>query len=120
MKKISLALILLIGAISCKPKSEVVDQSYYYEQIINDMSAQLQVANDSIACLNNIISAKDSAYIQSLNSLHNCDSANTALRSELFVANYKLGRIKEYCNIVKRNNSQLQFLRGWIVRVLDE
>lgn len=120
MKKFSLALILLIGAISCKPKTEAVDQSYYYEQVINDMSAQLQTANDSIVSLQNIISAKDSSYAETVKLLHDCDSSNTNLRSELFVANYKLGRIKEYCNIVKKNSSQLQFLRGWIIRVLDE
>lgn len=120
MKKISIALCLIICAISCKPKIEDVDQSYYYEQIINDMSTQLQVANDSIVSLNKILAVKDSSYFENLNSLHNCDSTNTTLRSELFVANYKLGRIKEYCDIVKRNSSQLQFLRGWIIRVLDE
>lgn len=120
MKKFSLALILLIGAISCKPKVEVIDQSYYYEQIITDMRAELDVANDSISKLNNTIALKDSVYLQAITNLHNCDSSNVNLRSELFVANYKLGRIKEYCDIVKRNNSQLQFLRGWIVRVLED
>ena len=111
---------LLIGAISCKPKVEVIDQSYYYEQIITDMRAELDAANDSISKLNSTIALKDSVYLQAITNLHNCDSSNVNLRSELFVANYKLGRIKEYCDIVKRNNSQLQFLRGWIVRVLED
>lgn len=120
MKKISITLGLILCAISCKPKVDDVDQSYYYEQIINDMSAQLQAANDSIIYLNEVLAAKDSSHFETLNVLHDCDSSNTALRSELFIANHKLGRIKEYCDIVKKNSSQLQFLRGWINRVLDE
>ena len=108
---------LLIGAITCKPKTETIDQSQYYEQIIIATQSELQVAQDSINTLNNTIHLKDSIYLQTLNS---CGTTTDSLRAELFVANYKLGRIKEYCNIVKNNSSQLQFLRGWINRVLED
>lgn len=43
-----------------------------------------------------------------------------SLKSDLFVSNYKLGRIQEYCNIVERNSTQLKYLRGWINRVLED
>ena len=118
--KLFLFTVLFTGVISCKPKTENVDQSYYYEQIINNLSAELEAANDSITSLNNKIELKDSLYTDVINNLNTCDSSNINLRSELFVANYKLGRIKEYCDIVKRNKTQLQFLRGWIVRVLED
>ena len=108
---------LLIGAASCKPKAEIIDQSQYYEQIIIATQSELQTAQDSINVLNNTIHLKDSIYLQTLN---NCGTTADSLRAELFTANYKLGRIKEYCNIVKNNNSQLQFLRGWIIRVLED
>lgn len=42
-----------------------------------------------------------------------------SLNVELFVANYKLERIKYYNNIAKKE-SNLKFLRGWINRVLNE
>lgn len=118
--KLFLFTVLFVGIVSCKPKTENIDQSYYYEQIINNLSAELEAANDSIASLNNKIEFKDSLYTVVINNLNVCDSSNINLRSELFVANYKLGRIKEYCDIVKRNKTQLQFLRGWIVRVLED
>lgn len=118
--KLFLFTALFVGVISCKPKTESVDQSYYYEQVINNLSAELEAANDSIASLNNKIELKDSLYTAAINNLNACDSSNINLRSELFVANYKLGRIKEYCDIVKKNKIQLQFLRGWIVRVLED
>lgn len=38
--------------------------------------------------------------------------------SDLFVANYKLGRIKYYNDIAKGTN--IKYLRGWINRVLNE
>ena len=118
--KLCLFAVLFAGIVSCKPKTENVDQSYYYEQVINNLFAELEAANDSIASLNTKIEFKDSLYNIAINNLNTCDSSNINLRSELFVANYKLGRIKEYCDIVKRNKTQLQFLRGWIVRVLED
>lgn len=41
-----------------------------------------------------------------------------SLQERLFVAEYKLGRIKAYKEIVDRNPSQIKFLKGWINRVL--
>lgn len=43
-----------------------------------------------------------------------------SLYNELLVSNYKLMRIQEYCNIVKRDNTQLKYLRGWVNRVLED
>lgn len=37
---------------------------------------------------------------------------------DLFVARYKLGRIKYYVDIAKNGNN-LKFLRGWCLRVLN-
>lgn len=38
---------------------------------------------------------------------------------DLFVARYKLGRIKYYVDIAKNGNN-LKFLRGWCLRVLND
>lgn len=50
------------------------------------------------------------------------DSLNTikdSLGEDLFVANYKLGRIKYYNQVAAKGNN-IKFLRGWINRVLNE
>lgn len=122
MKKISLVLFLLLGTISCKPKitNSQVNFDVILQHKYDSINTELNVAKDSIIYLNKLIKTKDEFYENHLKSLRQCDSSNANLRAELFVANYKLGRIKEYCDIVKKNNSQLQFLRGWIIRVLDE
>ncbi len=83
--------------------------------------------NNQVDSLNNIIlkqqdsidfykNALDSSININNKFIHDVDSLN----NEIIVYKYKLGRIKEYCNIVKKNKSQQVYLRGWINRVLDE
>lgn len=43
-----------------------------------------------------------------------------SLGEDLFVARYKLGRIKYYTNIVDNKPTQIKFYKGWIKRVLKE
>lgn len=43
-----------------------------------------------------------------------------SLGEDLFIAKYKLGRIKYYTDIVDNNASQIKFYKGWIRRVLTE
>lgn len=43
-----------------------------------------------------------------------------SLGEDLFVAKYKLGRIKYYTKIVDNKPSQIKFYKGWIKRVLNE
>lgn len=43
-----------------------------------------------------------------------------SLGEDLFIARYKLGRIKYYTDIVDKKPSQLKFYKGWINRVLND
>lgn len=67
---------------------------------------------DTIVITNDII-VVDNYKIDSLTAV--IDSLN----AKLFVANYKIERIKYYNNIAKKE-SNLKFLRGWINRVLNK
>lgn len=49
----------------------------------------------------------------------NAYKADTTISAELFVAKYKLERIRYYNNIAAKGNN-IKFLRGWINRVLNE
>lgn len=122
MKKVSLILILLLGIISCK--SKITNSQVNCDAILlhkyDSINTELNVAKDSIIHLNKLLKTKDESYENYLKSLKQCDSSNAILRAELFVANYKLGRIKEYCELVKKDNTQIKFLRGWINRVLED
>lgn len=47
------------------------------------------------------------------------NSIRDSIGEDLFVARYKLARIKYYNNIATKGNN-IKFLRGWINRVLNE
>ena len=49
----------------------------------------------------------------------NVYKADTAISAELFVAKYKLERIRHYNEIAAKGNN-IKFLRGWLNRVLNE
>jgi len=116
-----LFLFIALCAISCKPKANVITKpDVVSRHKFDSVSTELNVAKDSIIYLKNRLELVESQYDIASSNLNSCDSTNVILRSELFVANYKLGRIKEYCNIVKRDNTQLKFLRGWVNRVLED
>jgi len=49
----------------------------------------------------------------------NAYKADTTISAELFVAKYKLERIRHYNEIAAKGNN-IRFLRGWLNRVLNE
>ena len=49
----------------------------------------------------------------------NSYKADTTINAELFVAKYKLERIRYYNNIAAKGNN-IKYLRGWINRVLND
>lgn len=42
-----------------------------------------------------------------------------SLRTKLFIAEYKLQRVKYYLNITLKDASQTKFLKGWIKRAIQ-
>lgn len=113
-------IILCLCAISCKPKVTVPrEPDAMLRERFDSVSRELNIAKDSIIYLNKSLELEKQKYEVTVSNLNSCDSTNTVLRSDLFVANYKLGRIKEYNEIVRKNPSQVKFLRGWINRVLE-
>lgn len=49
----------------------------------------------------------------------NAYKADTTISAELFVAKYKLERIRHYNEIAAKGNN-IKYLRGWLNRVLNE
>jgi hypothetical protein len=55
--------------------------------------------------------------------LSSCDSLTRtvdSLKKQLFVANFKVERVRYYLKVVDKNPSQSKFLRGWVKRAVDE
>lgn len=106
------AIMIMIGLIiSCN--KQPIEKIVYVP--IKDTVAD-KINNAKIVELNN----KYSLLKDSFNNVR--DSLNAikgTLDEDLFVAKYKLGRIKYYNNVAAKGNN-IKYLRGWINRVLNE
>lgn len=107
MKKVIINIVTFISIVCCitccnKTKSKEIQEQ------------QVKIIRDTVVdttCLDSIIilNAK-------------LDSNKTiidSITSELFVSNYKLGRIRYYNNIAGKGNN-IKYLRGWINRTLNK
>ena len=63
----------------------------------------------------------DTIYIEYENkdSIIKLNTVVDSLKSENFILQYKLGRVKDYNDIASKGNN-IKYLRGWINRVLNE
>lgn len=79
-----------------------------------------QAKNEVIIYKNYLLSMQDSInlYKDRLSVVQQYKDSIVSLNEELFVAKYKLERIREY-NRIAADKTQLQFLRGWINRTLN-
>lgn len=57
----------------------------------------------------------DTLYVKDPAMQRRLDSISRAL----FVANYKLQRVRYYVRICQRNPSQDKFLKGWVIRAIN-
>lgn len=69
------------------------------------------------ACVSELAATKE-LLLHTQDSL-NSYKADTTISAELFVAKYKLERIRYYNDIAAKGNN-IKYLRGWINRVLNE
>lgn len=110
MKKITaiiacivLALICIFGSCKEQPSPQIVYIPY-------GGSDSAKIAAEIVFLKEELRKAKDT-----INAYKN----DTTISAELFVAKYKLERIRYYNNIAAKGNNII-FLRGWINRVLNE
>lgn len=86
----------------------------------DSLEQKLVVANDSISILDSLLIKEIIAHDFCQQDLDSTLAENISLKTTLLECNYKFGRIKAYCDIVKNDSSQLKYLRGWINRVLED
>lgn len=108
MKKIIIILCGLIGLVSsCNHKEVIPVEKIVYVPVKDTISEKENIAK--------IIELEHKCNIlqDSINNIKSVDG------EELFVAKYKLARIKYYTDIAGKG-ANLKYLRGWIYRVLNK
>jgi len=58
------------------------------------------------------------SFIPLLDSAKLWKKDNDSLKTQLFLSNYKVEKVRFYINIVDRDGSQEKFLRGWVKRAI--
>lgn len=97
---------LLIAALfvcSCRHKYALPDRSIRIDTVFIDKS------NDSVLLLNKKILSQVEVKEKQIDSL----------KEKLFIATYKIERVKYYLNICIKNPTQDKFLKGWIKRAVE-
>ena len=102
MKKLIIPMLLLFTLISCKQSAPI--KEIVYVPIIDS------------TCVDSLVYYKEMLK-QTQDSLN---AVRDTTAEDLFIARYKLGRIKYYTNIVDNKSSQMKFYKGWIKRVLRD
>ena len=101
---ISLVIIISVSVISCNPAPV---EKIVYVPVKDTISEKSNIAR--------IVELEYKCYLlqDSLNIVKD------SIGEDLFIAKYKLGRIKYYVDIAAKGNN-IKYLRGWINRVLNE
>lgn len=107
---------IIIGIITCTIIGNLISCNRYVPPVEKIVYVPVK---DTISEKENIariieLEHKNSILKDSLNYIKD------SIGEDLFVARYKLGRIKYYTNIVNKKPSQLKYYKGWINRVLKE
>lgn len=115
MKNIIFLVAIAVFAIACS--KQPVEKEYVYVPTIELKidSNYIYAYNDAVANLNIVRDSLDSVK----DSLDSVKTILSSTNSELFVAKYKLERIKIYCDLAKKKNNS-KYLRGWILRTLND
>ena len=95
--------VLAVLAVSACVQSPVEREIIYVKDTISDNSNVIRIVN---------LERELQLTRDSLNSVRD------SIGEDLFVARYKLSRIKYYTNLVDKKPSQMKFYKGWINRVL--
>lgn len=107
---------IIYGVIACL----IVGSIFGFVACDNNVEAEriyIPYGGSDTACVSELAATKELLFRtqDSLNSY----KADTTISAELFVAKYKLERIRYYNDIAAKGNN-IKYLRGWINRVLND
>lgn len=109
---VAVAVLLMVGVIyTCR----------HYADNQAPTSTPVEAASDTVAVVV-FNHPQDSVIFQPVARPDKCDSIkklSDSVAAKLFLAQYKLERVRYYLKICLRNPSQDKFLKGWIKRAIE-
>lgn len=101
-------LFLLVLNLSCTPKTDCSKQNE-------------RIQSDSIRLVNADSENKQLLFKnnQLRDSIQFVKTGIDTLKTQLFISNYKVEKVKYYLKIVNRDRTQEVFLRGWVTRAVE-
>lgn len=86
---------------------------------ISSCHAQPKMAECDHTFCKSFLEAKDSQVVFYKRQYEFIERQNDTLRTKLFLANYRVEKVRYYLNICLRNKSQDKFLKGWVRRAIE-
>jgi len=128
MKKIIICLGIILLLFSCSKKNfnNYITRSEYDKLVIeNNLNKELlKEAKDSIQILQDSIHSSmgvwDKEYKIALDSIAYYKQLAKDKDTESLVYKFQIERIRNYVKIVDKDKTQLQFLKGWIKRAIED
>lgn len=107
--KTFLCMLVIVSIVACSAKKHITTEIQVIRDTVYLPDTVYHFRYDSVLKYNSSLASDKEELLDSLNRLN----------EELFVANYKLERIKEY-NKIAGNGNNIKYLRGWINRVFND
>lgn len=117
-------LVMIMFLLSCALVLRYQRLKAYKEKVaIVDTTINIPMRDDTVRnpSTTNLQNSIDTFYVPKFDTVYidNCKPLVDSLKDELFIAKYKIERVKYYLKITQRNPSQTKFLKSWINRAVN-
>lgn len=122
MKKIIAFLFLIIMAIGCDAPKETVSNETtgtFYTDTFYKPAPMQQELNTRVFVCDSTLNARDIQIVALRDSMAKLKATKDSLGDQLFIAKYKLERVKYYVSICMKNPTNDKFLKGWVRRATE-
>ena len=128
MKNIIICLGIILSLFSCSKRNfdnyvtkteydKIVIENNLNKELLKEAKDSIQILQDSI---HSSIGVWDKEYKTALDSITYYKQLAKDKDAESLIYKFQIERIRNYIKIVDKDKTQLQFLKGWIKRAIED
>lgn len=128
MKNVIICLGIMLSLFSCSKRNfdnyvtkteydKIVIENNLNKELLKEAKDSIQVLQDSI---HSSIGVWDKKYKTALDSITYYKQLAKDKDAESLIYKFQIERIRNYIKIVDKDKTQLQFLKGWIKRAIED